>query len=117
MGSHAYCRTLLKLVMEDVKKNVAPEIIREAWALRYRGVSRLSGRQMAALQIPSVDFYWYGQGCCTWYAKVKGWTEYLAKLGVEGYTLDELEERAQVDADREDAGMESVEDEERRVMG
>jgi hypothetical protein len=73
---HTICRLLLKELMKEVKKNVSKEDIQKSWAWKSCYFSKT-----VEFHGPN-DFYWNGQGCCLWYAKVKGWEAYLKKIGI-----------------------------------
>ena len=78
MADHAFCRCLLKGVMEDVRKAVPAEAIKKAWGYRLKMFSK------DHMEFHGPDgFYWHGQGCCVWYAKAQGWQAYLRKLEEE----------------------------------
>jgi len=72
---HTYCRLLLKEMMKEVKKHVSKEEIKEAYAWKT------SAFIAPGFHGPN-GFYWHGQACCLWYAKVQGWTAYLKKIGI-----------------------------------
>ena len=67
-----FCRVLYRQIMEDVRREVPPEIVKEAWVYNFH-----DGR--FEFQIPSQDFYWYGQADNAWDAKTKGWESYLSR--------------------------------------
>ena len=71
------------MIMEDVRKHVDPELVKEAWAIRSTSLVH----PMVEFQIPTVKFHWHGQGCCVWYAKAQGWAAYMAFRGIKGYAV------------------------------
>lgn len=80
MDEHKFCRSMLTELMPTVRKHADVAIRKEAWTYNYK-----NGRM--EFQIPSKGIYWYGQTCCAWYARYKGWCVYLGSIGVKGYTL------------------------------
>ena len=80
MDCSVFCRAVYNKVMQDVRKHVPAHLVKEAWGYNY-------GDGHVEFQIPSVKYYWHGQGCCLYQAKYEGWCAYLRKQGVVGYTL------------------------------
>ena len=76
MSDHAFCRTLLTSVMDDVKKHTTAEQRKAAWGYKYRG------SQSAEFHGPE-GYYWHGRACCAWHAKAKGWGAWLEEKGLE----------------------------------
>ena len=73
---HTFCRLLLKEVMKYVRKYVSKEDIKRAYPWKpssFNGTFEFHGPDA---------FYWSGQSCCLWHAKVQGWTSYLKKIGI-----------------------------------
>lgn len=70
---HSFCQKLLAETMKDVRKAVPVDQQKEAWAYNYHN-------GYCEFQIPSQRIYWYGQACCLWHAKHRGWESYLWKL-------------------------------------
>ena len=73
MSEHDFCRHLLTAVMADVRKHVPTKDIKKAWAWKEGDYIEFHGPN---------GFFWYGRGCCLWYAKATGWTRYLQHMGV-----------------------------------
>ena len=70
LSPHAFCRALLREVMIEVRRKVAPAEIKAAWPWRS------SLRRAADFHGPG-GFYWHGAACCLWHARAKGWQAYL----------------------------------------
>ncbi len=70
MSDHDFCRTHLRLTMEDVRKVTTAEQRKVAWGYHYRGT------QNVEFHGPD-QFYWNGRGCCKWSARAKGWNAWL----------------------------------------
>lgn len=66
--AHKFCRQLLKEAMREVKKEV-PDY-KKAWGYKYCD---------GCVEFHFKDFYWYGRGCCLYYAKAMGWEHFLIK--------------------------------------
>jgi len=77
MADHTFCRLSLRTVMEDVRRNVAPEDIKKSWAYMY-------GTDSGEFHGPN-EFYWVGGHHCKANTKAMGWSAYLNKIGIEGY--------------------------------
>ena len=75
MGKHDFCRTHLRIVMEDVKRLTIAEQRKGAWVWH-------DGRQMAEFHGPD-KFYWSGNACCKWEARAKGWEAWLREFHPE----------------------------------
>ena len=75
MTQHDFCRVLLRLVMEDVRKHTTVRQRRRAWAHRV-GL----GRDGYEFHGPD-NFYWHGRADCLWHARVNGWTRWLEIQG------------------------------------
>lgn len=75
---HAFCRTLLAVVMIDVRKFVSPLTIKQAWAHK----TSLGGVEFHINKCKTVPggFYWHGRACCLWEAKAIGWQTYFAHV-------------------------------------
>jgi len=78
-SKHKFCRLLLKEVMKevmkDVQKHTSTEERKKAWAWHLeRGRVEFHGPN---------GFYWYGQACCLWAARAKGWEAYLGNVEAE----------------------------------
>lgn len=67
---HDFCRTLLKVTMDDVRAETTVEQRRDAWAYgpfigdtyEWHGPG---------------NHYWHGSACCKWYARAQGWQSWL----------------------------------------
>lgn len=69
--SHAFCRTLLRHTMADVRKVTTADERKGAWAYRY---SNFAG----AAEFHGPDgFLWNGTADCLWEARANGWAAYL----------------------------------------
>lgn len=64
--AHEFCQQLLKEILKEVKQKV-PDY-KKGWSYKY---------QDGKVEFHFKKFYWYGRGCCLYYAKATGWTHYL----------------------------------------
>lgn len=78
MSEHTFCRIHMGVVRQIVNKLVDVKIRKQAWAYNH-------GRDSVEFQIPGVDFYWHGSGCCLWEAKARGWEAYLEQYHKADY--------------------------------
>lgn len=79
MSDHDFCRTLLTVVLRDVRKHTTPQQRRASWAYRYNTLN--------TVEFHGPDsFYWSGEGCCLWAAKATGWQKWLHKYHPEEET-------------------------------
>ena len=83
MTNHAFCRCLLKSVMEEVRKHFNKEFIKKAWGYKYSNDHHVEFHINSKEPGKQAEFYWYGQGCCVWYAKAEGWMSYMDKMGID----------------------------------
>ena len=72
---HRTCRNQLRIVIDEVKQRVPPEVRRDAHAEKHGGIFCESGE----FCVPDKDFEWYGTGCCAWDIARQGWEAYLDK--------------------------------------
>lgn len=73
MTTHTFCRVLLCSVMLDVRPLTTVEERKAAWAYLY-----LEMGDTAEFHGPN-EFYWHGDACCKWAARVSGWEAWLAQ--------------------------------------
>ena len=92
MNEHTFCSSLLKHLFKDVQKLVPVEIRKSAWVWMDDAVD------CGEFQIPSQDFYWYGDAHCRYDCRFKGWVAYLTKHHQEAW------EAMQDNEDNEDKG-------------
>jgi len=80
MSDHVFCRSMLREVMQDVRKHVSAIDRKKSWTAKIgsRGTIEFNGPN---------GFYHHGSSCCKWFARYNGWCSYLGYLGVDGYTL------------------------------
>lgn len=74
-----FCRRLLMLTMVDVRKHTSKAERKNSWTWHcgYRDQWEFHGPD---------DFFWEGRADNGYDARDKGWSAYLKKLGVKGYT-------------------------------
>ena len=95
MSNHDFCRTSYNFQMETVRKYVPADIRRGAWAYRYSSSDHVElhvpgrqgtygssdGKVVDSFQADeshwSRDYFYNGNGCCTWWAKSEGWDHFL----------------------------------------
>ena len=82
MNRHHFCRILYKQVIKDVRQKVDKNIIKHSWGYKYSGNDTVEFHINKCNELAQ-GYYWYGQGCCVWYAKAKGWLNFI-----EGLTND-----------------------------
>lgn len=82
MNAHAFCRILLRGVMEDVRPLTTVQERRAAWPYVYddNGHAEFHG--------PS-GFYWHGTACCKWAARANGWSDWIDQ-GAKGDPVFDL---------------------------
>ena len=68
---HAFCRIMLRNVMQTVRERTTPAQRKAAWAWRY-----VDSHDNIEFHGPG-DFYWHGRGCCKWIARANGWQAWL----------------------------------------
>jgi len=74
MSNHTFCRVYYYQVLEDVKKHVAPEKVKQAWVHKScTGTFEFHGPE---------GFYAVAKGDCKWSARVDGWQQYLRQLAI-----------------------------------
>ncbi len=73
-----FSRLALSDVLPDVRKHVAGVKLREAWVWKC-------GEDHWEFHYG--DYYWHGSADNAFDARARGWSAYLAKLGVEGYAV------------------------------
>jgi len=77
MNDHDFCRTLLKVTMQDVREHTTVKERKAAWtyqsALGYE------------FQNPALGIYWYGKACCAWHARAKGWGQWMSEKKFNHY--------------------------------
>lgn len=81
-GDHCttFCRCRLTQTMETVRQFVDVDERKKAWAWR-------DGRRHVEFHGPD-GFYWYGSGCCLWYARTAGWENYLSRIPSSPFYVD-----------------------------
>jgi hypothetical protein len=76
----AFCRTMLSLVMEDVKEHTTAAERKGVWTYRCM-------KDHWEFHGPD-EFYWHGSADGGYDARAKGWAAYLRHKGVEGYKME-----------------------------
>jgi hypothetical protein len=67
---------MLREVMVEVVKVTTPEERAATWAYRYT-----SGLSKGTVEFHApLGYYFHGQGCCKWYAKAEGWSEWVRRF-------------------------------------
>lgn len=86
MGSHDFCRSLLRETMKEVRKHTTPEERKATWVYSagYSGTCEFHGPN---------DFYWHGQADCKWDARQQGWEAWLRQNVVDGVRVKKEEEQ------------------------
>jgi hypothetical protein len=67
----AFCRHLLKLTLEDVRKADPDVKLRDAWVYHYSGTDDW--------EFHFGDFYWHGSADNAYDARAKGWESWLSQ--------------------------------------
>ena len=77
MTEHEFCRTLLALTMETVRKHTTTSQRQQAWTYRSTW-----GAGNHRLEFHGPDgYHWWGRECCLWAARSNGWDSWLESIG------------------------------------
>lgn len=91
MNGHLFCRELLKLTMNDVRKAYSPEEIRRAWAW---GDGRSGRRRSFEFHGPNGEYeYNLRAADCKWSAMAEGWQRVLDARDRQADDSDSTEAR------------------------
>lgn len=78
MSDHDFCQVLLSLTMEEVRKHTTVAERKAAWTYKFETLG-------ASVEFHGPDsFYWHGDGCCLWSARIDGWNAWMKSKGFEG---------------------------------
>lgn len=78
---HAFCRLLLKEVMEDVRQETTARQRKSVWTWKTGNQHEFHGPD---------GFYWHGKTCCKWAASSAGWNAWLRDKELNGWSLPPL---------------------------
>ena len=76
MSEHAFCRALLAEVMVDIRQLTTAKDRAAVWTCKTFNQYEFHGPD---------GFYWHGQACCAWHARVKGWEAWEKQETTEAY--------------------------------
>jgi hypothetical protein len=81
MSDHNFCRKMLTLTMQDVRKHYSPEQIKKASVHVSRGLGPNPNGEFYG---PNQEYIHIGSCCCAWDARAKGWSRQMKQDGHNG---------------------------------